>query len=668
INFLGTPSFPGPVEVSASDAAGLSNVTGTVVLTGNGTASFSFLAQLVGIFSVTVTARAGDFQLSTDFSITVTAPPVLPPPPPPTPPAPFSFFVTPASPNQVNANIPEVLQLQVIPDEGATSFNQPVTVIVNDGAQMRFDPLCGQPSGFISYLNGALTFVIQPPFTTFVSFCMSAGQLGTPSISDGLDPITIIGSTSGYLPAVTTYEFQIGVPEILVSPVTTFNIPSDGSVLANITVNGVGGFNLPLHVHVTGPGSFISGGGPVHEPLPDGISSPDCGPEGTAPGQDVLPGNSITCEIVNTTPSGSTTPIDLEVFATFGGGASVVEPFKVCALGLAAPSGCTPAVLRGDSQVAAARLKSEESDGGSAQLNVSPSEIQFSPLMPKEGDQVRILARVENNGTSDVQDVEATLVVNKETVATATVDIAAGKSKLIEFEWEAAYDPRLSVAISVEPQGRRSGFLQRVVAVPNLFVEPTLSIPPRQGRSLLVVRNGECGAFRFLNGAQSFCGGSSDIELTPTITGEGQLRVQIWTLNGGVIDLGPQPITGAVEIPEGGYQATALLEGGHLYAVNSQGKYALLYVARVYSDVDPRLARLARGSGGQPALQSLGDLLPDQLNALLDQARITVDTQWAYQEDGSRRFRYGFSGGSGRIPAPTVFRQPRVPEGGASPQ
>ena len=132
--------------------------------------------------------------------------------------------------------------------------------------------------------------------------------------------------------------------------------------------------------------------------------------------------------------------------------------------------------------------------------------------------------------------------------------------------------------------------------------------------------------------------------------------------------MGPQSITGAVEVPEAGYQATALLEGGHLYAIQSQGKYALLYVARVYSDVDPRLARLARGSGGQPALENLGDLAPDQLNTLLDQARITVDAQWAYQENGSRRFQYGFTGGSGRIPAPTVFRQPRVPEAGAAQQ
>ena len=123
-----------------------------------------------------------------------------------------------------------------------------------------------------------------------------------------------------------------------------------------------------------------------------------------------------------------------------------------------------------------------------------------------------------------------------------------------------------------------------------------------------------------------------------------------------------------MSVPEAGYQATALLEGGHLYAVNSQGKYALLYVARVHSDVDPRLAQLAAGSGVNPGLQSLGDLSPDQLNTLLDRAQITVDVQWAYQEDGSRRFQYGFTGGSGRAPAPTVFRQPRIPEGGAARQ
>ena len=145
-----------------------------------------------------------------------------------------------------------------------------------------------------------------------------------------------------------------------------------------------------------------------------------------------------------------------------------------------------------------------------------------------------------------------------------------------------SFQPRLSMAIAVDPDGRiaESGNLLRFAAVRNFMVEPALSSLARQGRSLVVVPNGECAGFRFSSGTQSFCGGSSDFELNPSITGNGQLLVQAMSLNGGIIDLGPQPITGTMEAPETGYQPRASLENGHLYAVESGGKYALMYVDR----------------------------------------------------------------------------------------
>ncbi len=124
------------------------------------------------------------------------------------------------------------------------------------------------------------------------------------------------------------------------------------------------------------------------------------------------------------------------------------------------------------------------------------------------------------------------------------------------------------------------------------------------------------------------------------------------------MDLGPQPITGQLTVPESGYAPKGWLEPGRLYAVESQGKYGLLYVSRIQSDIDPRLARLTGWQTTQVA--SLDDMLSDRLNDLLDHARITVVVEWAYLENGSRRFSYGFSGVE-RTPRPGVIRQPRVP-------
>jgi hypothetical protein len=258
------------------------------------------------------------------------------------------------------------------------------------------------------------------------------------------------------------------------------------------------------------------------------------------------------------------------------------------------------------------------------------------------------------------------LLVNRQTVAIRDVDIAANSSAVAEFEWQAAYQPRLNVSIAVDPDGEiaQEGNLLRIAAMRNFSVEPTLPALARQGRSLVVVTNGDCGGFRFANGTQSFCGGSSDVELNPTISAAGQLVVQALSLNGGIVDLGPGPITGALEAPQGGYPSRAVLEGGHLYAVESNGKFALMYIGRILSDVDPRLARLPGGAAAQsPQMNSgsLPNLGADPLSAMLDRAKITVEMQWSYLENGSRRFQYGFSPSRSAQPGATVYRQPRAP-------
>jgi len=675
VNFLGTPVvFPSPVQVSGEGTAEVTLLSSPLQLTASGAASAVFSPLTAGLFSLKVVSQAGNFQVITTFRMNAFVP--APPPPPANP---FSLSVFPSGVQQVNANVPVVVQVQVVPLD--TGFAEPVVIEVTDGAQMQYDSVCGNPPGFQSYTGspgvpGVLSFVISPPFSTATNFCMSAGQGVESTINSGPDSVSIQGTAvTGFFPnevihiVTVTHDFQIGVPNLVVSRVSTFNIPLGGSVQAQINLNAISGFNLPVHVHLTGSGSFISTSGPIQQPFPTGVASVDCGPEPSSTGKDVSPGGSITCTISNTSTSGFPSPVDIEVFGVFpitNPGSAVSAFFQVCLLDSGATfAGCGADIQGGGAQsFSKASIDADSPVADSSGLTIASSSVQFSPFAPKEGDPVRIRAEVENGGSSEARNVEVSLVVNKQVVATVTVDVPAGGSRRVEFEWEAFYDPRLSVAIAVEPE---DGSPQQIVAVRNLFVEPSFAAALHQGRSLVSVRNRECAGFRFLAGVQSFCGGSSDFELNPTITGQGQLLVQILALNGGIVDLGPQPITGVLTVPAAGYQTRALLEGGHLYAVESHGKYGLLYVARIHSDVDPRLARLEGGSGPEPALGSLENLVPDQLGALLDQSLITVDFQWAYREDGSRQFQYGFAGG-GRIPQPSVYRQPRVPAQGTAQQ
>ncbi|MBI4459324.1 MAG: putative Ig domain-containing protein, partial [Acidobacteria bacterium] len=584
---------------------------------------------------------------------------------------PFQLSISPASPVQVNANVPVVLQVQVVPQAG---FADPVTVAVSDGLQMQFDPICGTQSGSISlsYANGVLSFTIPPPYSQTVSFCMSAGQGGETFIDSGTDTVAIQGTAvTGFFPneqlheVNLDYSFQIGVPELIVAPDTTFNIPLGESVVANITLNAVNGFNLPVHVHLTGSGSFISGSGPVYAPLPAGVSSADCGPHPSSQGKDVSPGATITCTIANTSDSGSSSPVTVEVFGIFpttNPGAAVFASFQVCLLDSSgATPGCGAGILRDETQSSQEGNSAQEFSKASTASEspgaaVTPAGIRVAPLLAREGDQVTIRVRLENQGESDVSDLPVSLLINNQVVATKTADISAGDSEPVDFTWEAIYTPRLSLAISIGQSGGAT-----LVSVPGFAVEPISVSPALQGRSLLEVVNGDCAGFRFLTESQTSCGGSSDFELLPRITADGQLQVQIWSLTGGIADLGPQPITGFLQAPESGYSVRGWLESGHAYAVESNGKYALLYIANIQSDIDPRLAQLVRGANSlaQPEVGGLSDLMSDRLGDLLDRSRISVDLQWLYLDGGSRQFRYGFTGAR-QGSRPSVVRQPRT--------
>ena len=548
----------------------------------------------------------------------------------------------------VNSTIPVALQVSVIPQPG---FVSPVTVNVTAGTLMQFFAGCGTPSGGTS-AGGGLTFTLSSPFTSPANFCMAAGVPTAPSNDFG---VTLTG-TGGGLPDSVNPTFRIGVPDLTITP-STFTVPSGEFRLVDIALSPTSAgnvFDLPVTVFITGPGSFLSGTGPVLDPLPGGISSADCGP--STSGKTISPGALTTCTVTNNNTSGTFDSAgNLVVFVTFGPGGGGSVPLGACGSARGVRASCGAQKQRISSGYGTQGVGGADGQSG---LLIAPESVQFTPLLPKPGDRVSIQARVENRTDADADGVKVGLVLNSVPAATLTVGVPAGGSQRVEFVWEAEYYQRLQFEISLQGGDGTA----QTVPVRNLFVEPELAGMFNQGRSELAIINGECGGFRFVLGTQTFCGGSSDLELSPVITGDGQLVVQAFSLNGGIMDLGPQPITGQLTVPDAGYAAKGWLQAGRLYAVESQGKYGLFYVSRIHSDIDPRLARLTRGQTTQ--VESLDDMLSDRLNDLLDRSRITLVVEWSYLENGSRRFSYGFSGIE-RGPRPGVIRQPRVP---ATPQ
>jgi hypothetical protein len=656
-------SFLPPSEVvGASITITGTNFTGATGVTFNGVvASFTVDSDTQITATVPIGATTGPIAVTGPDGTGTSAAPftvILPPA--------FSLCVsegngpclTDSDSVNVNSTIPVGLQVNVIPDPG---FVSPVTVTVTDGALMQFYALCGTPAGG-SYAGGVLTFTLTSPYTSSANFCMSAGVPVAPTSDIG---VVFTGTPSSGTPAMVGPTFSIGVPDLTITP-STFTVPA--AIISTTFVPGVqlvdialaapsagNVFDLPIQVYITGVGSFLSSTGPFLAPLPASISSPNCGPPTS--GLTLAPGSLVTCTVQNV----ATTPFDsagqLIVFVTFGPGGGGSVPLGACGGARGVRANCGAQTQRISSGYGTQGAGGAESDG-KAGLVIAPDSVQFTPLAPKPGDRVSIQARVENHSGADAEGAKVGLVLNGAPAATLTVSVPAGGTQPVEFVWEAEYYQRLQFEISLQGADGTA----QTVPVRNLFVEPELSGTFNQGRSELAILNGECGGFRFALGTQTFCGGSSDLELSPVITGDGQLLVQAFSLNGGVIDLGPQPITGQLTVPEAGYAAKGLLEPGRLYAVESQGKYGLLYVSRIQSDIDPRLARLTRGQSTQ--VESLDGLLSDRLDDLLDRSRITVVVEWAYLENGSRRFSYGFSGIE-RGPRPGVIRQPRVP---ATPQ
>jgi hypothetical protein len=223
--------------------------------------------------------------------------------------------------------------------------------------------------------------------------------------------------------------------------------------------------------------------------------------------------------------------------------------------------------------------------------------------------------------------------------------------------------PNFSTGVKADFQVCALGLFQPLGCGVGILGDPEISSMQepstvQQDRQWLEARNGDCVGLRMMTGSSS-CG-AGDVEFNPSISDEGTLQVEGIALNGGIIDLGPQPLTGTLELPQAGYGMRVAIEPGRLYAVKSGPGYALLYVGQVRSDLDPRLASRRAMEGVSMLADSLDGITFDTMaDTMLNRARVTIDLQWAASER-SRDINYSFSAAPVERVQPGIFaRRPR---------
>ncbi len=291
------------------------------------------------------------------------------------------------------------------------------------------------------------------------------------------------------------------------------------------------------------------------------------------------------------------------------------------------------------------------SSGGPAQpdLYVNAGEVTYTPAFPREGEIVRFRVRVSNRGESPARDARVALLAGDRIVATERLDVPARRSAVVELEWKAEPLPARELRVRVDAGGEvGSGGREGQIALLRNFVVERRggAASVRRERLSLTVRNDDCAGLRLLAGTQTSCGGSADLELAPGITDQGRLELMVSLPEGGLLDLGVQPLSTIPAAPTAGYQPQGLLESGHVYAIKTRNRYALLRFVRASSTVDPRLGAIDRQRQQQRRLgrTDLNDLITGErdaqaLDRVLDSARITIDLEWLVQQDGSANFQ-----------------------------
>jgi len=283
-----------------------------------------------------------------------------------------------------------------------------------------------------------------------------------------------------------------------------------------------------------------------------------------------------------------------------------------------------------------------------AELDIPADELTYTPSFPREGDTVKFRVRVRNGGRGDARDAQLALLAQGRLIASERVDVAAGRSATVELAWKAeaaaAGDLRFTLRTAGQPEDNPPAVTLRLR---NFAVERRGGLSSlRRERFTVDVRNEGCSGLRLLTGSQTSCGGSADIEFSAFINENGRIVLQAFANDGGLIDLGVQPLASVAAAPGAGYLPQGMLESGRTYAVKARNRYALVRIARVASSVNPRLvADERRRNDSRRTNGRVTDEDPFQgirdartLDRVLDSARISIQIEYLVQEDGSVNF------------------------------
>jgi len=284
-----------------------------------------------------------------------------------------------------------------------------------------------------------------------------------------------------------------------------------------------------------------------------------------------------------------------------------------------------------------------------AKLDIPADDLTYTPSFPREGDIVKFRVRVRNDGQADARGAQLALLAQDKVIASERVDISAGRSVTVEMAWKAeaaaARDLRFALRSADQPEDNPPALTLRLR---NFAVERRGGLSSvRRERFTVEVRNEGCSGLRLLTGSQTSCGGSADIEFSAFINENGRIVVQAFANDGGLIDLGVQPLASVAAAPGAGYLPQGMLESGRTYAIKARNRYALVRIARLASSVNPRLLaderkrndnrrRDGRVTDEDP-FQGIRDART--LDRVLDSARISIQIEYLVQEDGSVNFQ-----------------------------
>jgi hypothetical protein len=288
------------------------------------------------------------------------------------------------------------------------------------------------------------------------------------------------------------------------------------------------------------------------------------------------------------------------------------------------------------------------------ELDIPADELTYTPSFPREGDTVKFRVRVRNGGRGDARDAELALLARDRVIASQHLDISAGRSATVELAWKAeaaaAGDLRFTLRTAGQPDSGRPEDNPPAVTLRlrNFAVERRGGLSSlRRERFTVDVRNEGCSGLRLLTGSQTSCGGSADIEFSAFINENGRIVLQAFANDGGLIDLGVQPLASVAAAPGAGYLPQGILESGRTYAVKARNRYALVRIARIVSSVNPRLLADERKRNDnrrrdgrvidEDPFQGARDTRT--LDRVLDSARISIQIEYLVQEDGSVNFQ-----------------------------